>query len=569
MADCDNQSGLAGGTYPGASSKVSYTLGTFERAVRARLAEWTEANVAGRIWNKDFTVWSAVEVPEISDRLGWLSLPRTMPPKLQEIGAFAAAVRAEQMRDVVLLGMGGSSLAPEVYQATFGNGPGYPRLTVLDSTHPDQVRGVRDRVDPRHTLFIVASKSGTTVEPISLFEYFFHLMQSVDDAGSHFAAITDPGTPLEDLAVERGFRAVFRAFPDIGGRYSALSHFGLVPAALIGVDTAGLLRCASEVAARCGDTLTAETNPGLVLGAILAELALAGRDKITFLTSPSLEAFPQWLEQLIAESTGKKGKGILPVAGEPQTGADAYGADRVFVYLTVAGDADPDSDAFLQTLAADGHPVLRFELDRSLDLAGEMFRWEMAVAAAGAAMGINPFNQPDVQEAKALATKAMAEARKGPGGGDGTIPLADLAEITSAIGDLLASTRPGDYFGILAYVPPAPPTTAALQKIRSFVLDRFHIATTLGFGPRYLHSTGQLHKGGPDSGVFLQIVDEPGTDIEVPNRDFTLGEMISAQALGDYHALSKAGRRVIRTSLGSDRAGGLAALVASVRAVAG
>jgi transaldolase/glucose-6-phosphate isomerase len=546
-------------------SNASYRLGGYEPAILSRLAEWTEANTARRIWEKDLTVWSSGKDAEVADRLGWLDLPETMKPDLAAISAFASEIESEGIRWAVLLGIGGSSLAAEVYKSIFGGGSGYPRFRVLDSTHPDAVRAVRDEVDPQHTMFIVASKSGKTVEPLALFEYFFQLLEAGGyDPGRRFAAITDPGTPLEKLASERGFRWRFRAFHDIGGRYSSLSHFGLVPAALIGTDITGYLARGAEIAAQCRESGVEKANPGLVLGAVLAELASAGRDKVTFVTSPSLEAFPQWLEQLIAESTGKDGRGIVPVAGEPRARPEAYGRDRFFVYLGMDNDDCTDAEIFLEAIAGLGHPVARFQLGESLDLAGEMFRWEMAVACAGAALGVNPFDQPDVQKAKTLALRAMEENPEGSAAGAETVPLEDERKSNSALRNLLGLIRPGDYFGINAYLPSSPGTSEPLQEIRASVHARHGVATTLGFGPRYLHSTGQLHKGGPNTGVFLQVVDEPRTDIEVPRRDFTFGQLISAQALGDYTALRDADRRVLRVSLGSDTARGLTMLVEAV-----
>ena len=563
--------GAFAGSGPGAGPavKVSYALGDHEAAVRSRLAEWIDENTARRIWAKDFTVWSATEVPEITDRLGWLSLPDTMREEVRDIIAFAAEVKSGGIGYVVLLGMGGSSLAPEVYRATFGHRLGYPRLIVLDSTHPDAVRAVREKIDRQATLFIVASKSGTTIEPLSLFEYFYHTARAGSDPGSHFAAITDPGTPLEDLAAEQGFRKLFRAFPDIGGRYSALSHFGLVPAALIGMDIADYLDRAAETAGRCKTSGAEEANPGLVLGAALAELALAGRDKVTFVTSPSLAEFPQWLEQLIAESTGKEGRGIVPVAGEPRARPETYGGDRCFAYISLDEEADPEVETFLDALAGMGHPVARFELSGRKDLAGEMFRWEMAVASAGAALGIHPFNQPDVQTAKCLAREAMSEDPGRPAGRAETMSVEDPESVASAVKNTLEQVRPGDYLGIHAYIPSSPGTAEVLQKIRSCVHEHYGMATTLGFGPRYLHSTGQLHKGGPNTGVFLQLVDEPDADIEVPRRDFTFGRLISAQAMGDYKALSDGNRRVFRINLGTDAQRGLETLLTVIGAVAG
>jgi transaldolase/glucose-6-phosphate isomerase len=566
MSRYKHESAFAVGGRPGAGAAggAAYALGDYGNAVDARLARWIDESMADRIWARDAGVWAATDVPEVTDRLGWLTLPDKMPSEAEDMNAFAAEIKSERFKYIVLLGMGGSSLAPEVYQATFGNSPGYPRLIVLDSTHPDAVRAVRNEIAGQSVLFIVASKSGTTIEPLALLEYFYHLMAAAPDPGSHFIAITDPGTPLEDLASDRGFRRLFRAFPDLGGRYSALSHFGLVPAALIGVNVVDYLGRAADMADRCKASGAGEANPGLVLGAVLAELALAGRDKITFITSASLKIFPQWLEQLVAESTGKQGRGIVPVEGEPRGRPEAYGPDRFFIHMSLDGKTDPDVEVFLEALAVRGHPVARFELGGNRDLAGEMFRWEMAVAAAGAALGIQPFNQPDVQKAKTLAREAMSEASGLPAGGAEIMSFKDPEETTSAVGNILGQIVPGDYLGLHAYVPASPGTAEILQAIRACIRDRYGIATTLGFGPRYLHSTGQLHKGGPNTGVFIQIVDEPDPDIEVPHRGFTFGQLISAQALGDYKALTEADRRVLRISLEPDVAG-LEALLKAVR----
>jgi transaldolase/glucose-6-phosphate isomerase len=546
-----------------------FRLGVYESSVAARIAAWAATGAAGLIWAKDPAFWSLPGVPELTDRLGWLDLPESVRSEIDDLEAFAGEVRREGIGQAVLLGMGGSSLAPEIYQAVFGNRKGYPRLTVLDSTHPDAISALGDSLDPDSTLFIVASKSGTTVESLSLFKYFYRrLSASGNQAGSQFIAITDPETPLEDLARERGFRRVFRSAPDVGGRYSALTHFGLVPAALIGVDLAGLLRAGRDMAARCRLPGADETNPGLMLGATLGELALAGRDKITFFASASLTAFPGWLEQLIAESTGKDGKGIVPVVDEPMTGPECYADDRVFVYLALSGEVDPETDRLLAALAGKGHPVLSIELAGKADLAGEMFRWEMGVAAAGAVLGIHPFNQPDVQEAKSFARQAMS------GDGDCTARQAETVmvdageNLATALRDILGSAVLGDYLCIQAYIAPTPSAEKALQAIRRSIRDYTCIPTTVGFGPRFLHSTGQLHKGGPNTGIFIQLVDQPARDMEVPETDFTFGRLISAQALGDHMALTGRQRRLVRIDLGHDARSGLAALRSLISSLA-
>ncbi len=532
------------------------SLGEHQAAVEGRLVDWQDAALSRRLWAKDHTVWFPEPQPELTDRLGWLTLPEVMHDQLDELRDFAAEIAAEGTRHVVLLGMGGSSLAPEVYQRTFGARPGFPELIVLDSTHPAAVRAVEEAVDPAGTLFLVSSKSGTTIEPLSFFRYFWQRVSEVAEApGRRFAAVTDPGTPLVELAGERGFRRVFEAPPDVGGRYSALTVFGLVPAALIGADVHQLLDRSWTMAEASAFCVPETHNPALALGAALGELAGAGRDKATFLVSPTLAAFPSWVEQLIAESTGKDGAGILPVADEPAGSPEEYGQDRFFVYLAVAGDDDAAQVQRLAALQAAGHPVARIRLQAPEDLGGEMFRAEMATAAAGAVLGIHPFNQPDVQLAKDLAGRAMRGELEG--GEVEEVAAADPNALRQAAERWLAGARRGDYVALQAYLAPAVETTAALQEMRLGLRRRLRLATTLGYGPRFLHSTGQLHKGGPNSGLFLQLVDDAAPDLAVPETDYSFGELIAAQAVGDYQALSTRQRRVLRVHLGSDTASGL------------
>jgi transaldolase/glucose-6-phosphate isomerase len=548
----------------GARGRHVLRLGRYGARVEARLEAWAREQIGRRIWEKDFTVWSPVRVPEIVDRLGWLALPETMWDEAESIGALAEEIRTQGISHVVLLGMGGSSLAPEVFQATFGNAGGYPELIVLDSTHPLQILAVGARIDLRKSLFLVASKSGTTQEPMSLFRYFYNRLTGITpDPGSHFVATTDPGTPLESLAKELEFRHVFRAIPDVGGRYSALTAFGLVPAALIGTDILDLLDRARVVEGACATSVATPSNLCLRLAAALGELALEGRDKVTFITSPSLRAFPDWLEQLIAESTGKDGKGIVPVAGEAPGGIEVYGDDRFFIYIAVEDEVDAGITGWLDELAAGGHPVAHIKISDKGDLSGEMFRWELAVAAAGAALGIHPFNQPDVQIAKDLARRAMESGTEAHGDKDAALPVAS-EQLAGTLEGLLASAAPGDYFAIQAYLARDTATEQTLQRIRHRVRDRTGLATTLGFGPRFLHSTGQLHKGGPAAGIFVQLIDSPCEDIGIPETPNTFGDLIRAQATGDYQALLERNRRVVRVNLGSDVSRGLDLLEAAL-----
>ncbi len=536
------------------------TLGAYQARVEARVQAWQAANFCRRLWNKDPTLWVSEPAPDLVDRMGWLSLPETMHEYVGDLQHFATQVRAEGFRHVVLLGMGGSSLAPEVIQRTFGNAPGFPTLLVLDSTHPAAVRAIAAQVDLPRTLFLVSSKSGTTVEPLSFFRYFWsRVSQAVSAPGSHFVAITDPGTPLERLARERQFRQVFLAPPDVGGRYSALTVFGLVPAALIGTDIHRLVDQAWTMAESCAFTVPERENPGVVLGAALGELALGGRDKLTVFASSSLIGFPAWLEQLVAESTGKDGKGILPIADEPAGAPANYGADRVFAYLRLNSDPVGELDARIAALENAGFPVVRIRLAEPADLGQEFFRWEVAVAAAGAVLGIHPFNQPDVELAKDLARKAIA-SKDVHHDGAGQVNVNDRNELSRSLMAWLAGARPADYIAVQAYVASTAASQASLQRMRVSLRDRLRLATTLGFGPRFLHSTGQLHKGGPNTGLFLQLVDEPADDLPIPETDFTFGTLIRAQAEGDYQALRQRERRVMRVNLGTDVSSGLSAL---------
>ncbi|HEX4960967.1 MAG TPA: hypothetical protein VF173_09025 [Thermoanaerobaculia bacterium] len=549
------------------SERGDLRLGRYTAAVDARLARWQEEGFGKRLWEKDHTLWSPEPIPELTNRLGWLNLPDTMTAEVQRLSRFARDVAQEGFRDAVVLGMGGSSLAPEVYARTFSPAFGHPAVTVLDSTHPAAVRALAARLDPEKSLFVVSSKSGTTTEMHSFFYYFWEQLAAVPERGKHFVAVTDPGTPLQALARERGFREVFNAPEDVGGRYSALTPFGLVPAALLGVDAGRLLARGRAMAEACAGSVAAADNAGLRLGAALGELALAGRDKVTFITSHSLETFPEWIEQLIAESTGKtilaggERRGIVPVAGEPLGPPEAYGADRFFAALLLQGDDVAAIEKRLEALESAGHPVGRFKLSDRYDLASEMFRWEVATAAAGAILELNPFDQPDVQLAKTLANEAMKKAAAGTlKTGGKAIDAASEKALRTAMEGWTGGAKEGDYLGIHAYLPPRPETTAALRALQAGLHAKTKLAVTLGYGPRFLHSTGQLHKGGTDRCRFLQIVDKPAEDLAVPETSYTFGTLIAAQAEGDRQALEQRGRTVLRLQLGADDAKGLAAV---------
>lgn len=535
-------------------------LSNYRRRVKRRLEAWTAEAFASRLWQKDHTLWSKEPQPELSDRMGWLELPVSMEKPAGELRAFADKARAEGFKHIVLLGMGGSSLAPEVFQKTFGNAAGHPELHMLDSTHPAAVKSAAAQIDPARSLFLVSSKSGTTTETNSFFYYFWDKLKGIkSEPGEHFVAITDPGTPLEKLAAERKFRATFNAPAEVGGRYSALTVFGLVPAALIGVDVGKILARARAMSQACTATDVGR-NPGLILGAALGELTLAKRDKVTFLCSPSLAAFPSWVEQLIAESSGKDRKGIVPVAGEGVGAPEKYGPDRFFVYLRLNGDDNVDLDRQAAALEANGHPLASIDLSDKYDLGQEFFRWEFAVAAAGAVLGINPFNQPDVQLAKDLAKKAMEKKSGGKKSGAGRrdeVAIMDQEGFEQALAAWLGSKKKRDYAVVQAYLEPSPENTAKLQAICASLRERLGAATTLGFGPRFLHSTGQLHKGGPNSALVLQVVDQPADNLSVPETNYTFDALIEAQALGDFTALKQRRRRVLRINLGGDAASGL------------
>ena len=541
-----------GYAYPEAS------LGPLLPVVESAVAELQEQDIVARIWRGDHTVWKP-EPAEITNRLRWLTVTDMMGEQVPDLEAFAREVRETGFRHVVLLGMGGSSLGPEVLRQTLGSAKGYPELIVLDSTVPARVEEVTQAIVPVRTLFLVSSKSGGTVEPLSFYKYFRSLVEQSsgnEKAGENFVAITDPGTPLERLAQEQGFRRIFLNPPDIGGRYSVLSYFGLVPAALMGVDIGLMLDRADCMREGCASCVPVHDNSGASLGTVMSALALKGRDKLTLITSPAISSFGLWVEQLIAESTGKEGRGIIPVAGEPVMAPDHYGQDRLFVYLRLEGDDNASVDEAMGRIQASGQPQIRLDLRDRYDLGAEFFRWEFATAVAGAKLGIHPFDQPNVQGAKEMTEKILGHYRS-----DGQLPG---VEPTASLSQLLSQAEPGDYLAIMAYLHQTPELDQALASFRRKVMERYHIATTLGYGPRYLHSTGQLHKGGPPRGLFLQITSGHKKDLLIAGEPYTLGVLADAQALGDLQALQALGRRVTRLDLGQYTGPGFQQLVAAL-----
>ncbi len=523
-------------------------LGAIDGAVKNRLAQLEQATVVRRISEKDAGLWAsdgAGAKEEIRDRLGWLQVADLMEERVPDLEALRKELVADGFTDCVVMGMGGSSLAPEVFRQTFGAPKGALDVHVLDTTDPAAIAALEQAIDLAHTVFIVASKSGTTLETLSHYHYFW---QKSGQLGRQFLAITDPGTPLAEEGSRRGFRRVFLNPADIGGRYSALSYFGLVPAALGGVDLAGLLDRAATMVHACSGSGPVDENPGAWLGAVFAEAATAGRDKVTIIAPPALQSFGVWAEQLIAESTGKEGKGLVPVADEALGTPAVYGSDRLFVRLALPGGEDPNIPR-LDALTKAGHPVVTLKLSDPLSLGAEFFRWEYAIAVAGAILGINVFDQPNVQEAKDLTKKVLSEGNP-PTTGEGIRWAGQQgATLEAAIQALLGQVRKGDYVALLAFVAPTAEHDRALNAIRLAIRDKYRVATTVGYGPRYLHSTGQLHKGGPNTGVFLQIVGDDVKDIPIPGERFSFGVLKQAQALGDFQALRNHGRRVLRIQL--------------------
>ncbi|HET6670674.1 MAG TPA: bifunctional transaldolase/phosoglucose isomerase [Pyrinomonadaceae bacterium] len=554
---------------------MATSLAHYQGAVAKAIADARECDLTRRIWRKDAAIWKVEEAHQkiIRNSLGWLTVPGKMAAVADEVTAFADEIRGTgTFKHVMVCGMGGSSLCPEVLRQTFGIQQGYPELLVLDSTDPDVLADFGRQIDIERCLFVIASKSGTTTEPLVFYKYWYdQVRRQQTKPGDSFIAITDPGTRMVEMATADQFRHIFLNPPDIGGRYSALSYFGLVPAALMGLDLKRLLERAEEMVRSCGAEVPPAENPGVCLGAIMGECAKAGRNKLTIVTDRKVAALGLWVEQLVAESTGKEGQGILPVQGEPLGAPTAYGADRLFVSI---GSEQTDEQAKqLEALAKTGHPVVRRTLTDNYDLASEFFVWEFATAVAGWRLGINPFDQPNVQESKD-ATRELLDFYKSHGkledqepvSGDDTLtvyssertgPGLSTRSVLDALRAHLATVKSGDYIALLVYVEETPDIEATLQTIRMRLRDSLHCATTIGYGPRFLHSTGQLHKGGPDSGVFIQITAADHVDLPIPDEPYTFSVLKQAQALGDFRSLVAHGRRAIRIDLGTDALSGL------------
>jgi transaldolase/glucose-6-phosphate isomerase len=555
------------------------------RPVDESLAEWRQTRKSARLWDGDGSLWTSSDE---SRWLGWLSVADAQLDHIGTLQRLAADIKAAGFTHALLLGMGGSSLAPDVLRRTFGVIEGFPELHVLDSTDPAQIRTIERHIDLRRTIFMVSSKSGGTLEPNIFKQYFYDKVRTFvgeEEAGRRFIAVTDPGSAVEQIATREGFRQVFHGVPSIGGRYSALSAFGMVPAAIMGVDVARLLEAAEEMVHACGATIPADQNPGVVLGTVLGVAGTSGRDKVTIVASPGIDDLGAWLEQLLAESTGKSGKGLIPIDGEPLGAPQVYGEDRLFVYLRLASSASDAQDRAMAVLEQAGQPVIRIAVEDPYHLGEEFFRWEFATAVAGSIIGINAFNQPDVEASK-VATRRITDEYECTGQlpaeqpffADGSIALfadhrnADRLTATARerslsgyVRALLEQSSAGDYVALLAYIEMNSAHVAAMQEMRRVVRDSRRLATCVGFGPRFLHSTGQAYKGGPNSGVFLQVTCDDPADLPVPGQRYTFGVVKAAQARGDFQVLAERGRRALRVHLGGDLESGLARLAAAIR----
>ena len=536
----------------------------FRARIQPALETLNRNQVIERLWSKDHRLWKP-DPKEITDRLGWLTVQDDMRQQLDPLQRCVADAKNIHVKDVVLLGMGGSSLGPEVFRTAFGSQKGAPRLWVLDSTIPGWVRQVTKAISPSRTLFLVASKSGGTIEVMSLFAHFWKLVTKAkgNHGGKQFVAITDSGTGLETTARDYGFGQVFSNPADIGGRYSVLSLFGLVPAALLGLNISKLLDRATGMAERCRQQKDIEANPGAYLGAAMGSLAKAGRNKVTVIASPSLATFGLWVEQLLAESTGKEGTGLIPIAQEPVLKPGAYGADRFFVYLKLKGEKNAALERTVQALVKADQPVLQFDLRDHYDLGAEFFRWEVATAVAGHVLGIHPFDQPNVQESKDNTNRVLDIFQS-----TGRLPAQPNHQPKEVAKELSHLLQPGTYLSVLGYTTPSRSLEAAVGRFRRALMYKYGVATTFGYGPRYLHSTGQLHKGGPNTGVFLELVDRMAPDVSIPGRPFSFGTLANAQASGDLESLRTHHRHAIRVQLGRDPAAIVNAITAAVTGAA-
>jgi glucose-6-phosphate isomerase len=578
--------------HPEVNSQTESLPADLDAALKKNLDDWRASGKVKRLWERNASLWTGEDE---ANWLGWLGVADEQLASAGQLKAFADEVKSGGFSDILLLGMGGSSLCPEVLALTFPQAPGFPRLHILDSTDPAQIRSVEKKVDLAKTLFIVSSKSGSTLEPNAYKQYFFERVQQTvgaDKAGSRFIAITDPGSKMQLVAERDRFRHIFYGLPSIGGRYSALSNFGMVPAAAMGLDTGKFLQRTKEMVEACKPSAPVEQNPGVMLGLIIGTAAKLGRDKITLVTSPGIADLGAWLEQLIAESTGKVGKGIIPVDREALDAPEVYGSDRIFAYLRLETAPDAAQDAQIAALEKARQPVVRIAVADIYNLGQEFFRWEIATAVAGSILGINPFNQPDVEASK-IVTKQLTSAYESAGSLPPEKPnleeagiklftdeknAADLAQAAasdpsseSALKNYLRAhlgrLGAGDYFAVLAYLEMNAENETLLQRLRMAVRNRKHVATCLGFGPRFLHSTGQAYKGGPNSGVFLQITCDDAQDLPVPGQKYTFGVVKAAQARGDFHVLADRKRRALRVHLGSDVKAGLAKLAELVKEV--
>jgi transaldolase / glucose-6-phosphate isomerase len=579
-------------TTPQVNRQSASLPGELDAAVKKNLNDWRASGKVRRLWHQDASLWTD---DDEAKWLGWLNITDEQLAAAGQLKAFADEIKHADFSDILLLGMGGSSLCPEVLALTYPQAPGFPRLHILDSTDPAQIRSVEKKIDLGKTLFIVSSKSGSTLEPNIYKQYFFERVKQTvgaDEAGSRFIAITDPGSKMQLVAERDRFRHIFYGLPTIGGRYSALSNFGMAPAAAMGLDTGKFLQRTKEMVEACKPSAPVGENPGAMLGLILGTAATLGRDKITLVTSPGISDLGAWLEQLIAESTGKLGKGIIPVDREALGSPDVYGNDRIFAYVQLKGATDAAQDATVSALEKAGHPVVRIVVSDIYNLGQEFFHWEIATAVAGSIIGINAFNQPDVEASK-IVTKQLTSEYESKGSLPAEKPIveeagfklftdetnaADLAKAAgtgpSSDGQLknylrahLARLGAGDYFALLAYIEMNAEHESLLQKLRMAVRDRKRVATVLGFGPRFLHSTGQAYKGGPNSGVFLQVTCDDAQDLPVPGQKYTFGVVKAAQARGDFQVLADRKRRALRVHLGSDVKAGLTKLAELVKQV--